>query len=150
MFAIARRKRLFRLLAAPLLLALAPSTAFAAEPGQRVRVSGELVDTWCNVSGLMFGLGTAHHQCAVWCTLGGIPVSIRDKAGNFYLILRIEEDEQSVSNPRIARIQSHEVEVDGELIERDGVKYLFITKVADDKGVINLTHAEHGIQPFGN
>lgn len=150
MVAMARWERLFRPWAPALLLALAPAAAVAAEPGQRVRVSGELVDTWCNVSGLMFGLGTAHHQCAVWCTLGGIPVSIRDKTGNFYLILRIEEDEQSVSNPRIAKIQSHEVEVDGELIERDGVKYLFVTKVADDKGVINLTHAEHGIQPFGN
>ena len=60
-----------------------------AAPGlaqsKRVQVTGEIVDTWCNVSGLMFGLGTAHHQCAVWCTLGGIPVSIRDKDGKMYL-----------------------------------------------------------------
>ena len=37
-----------------------------------------------------------------------------------------------------------------ELVERDGVKYLLVTKVADDKGVINLTHEEYGVQPFGN
>jgi hypothetical protein len=125
------------------------SGAAQAETGRRVHVTGEVVDTWCNVSGLMFGLGTAHHQCAIWCTLGGIPVSVRDKDGNFYLILRIEEDDQNVSNPRIAKIQTHEVSVEGELLERDGVRYLLVTRVADDKGVINMTQAEYGIQPFG-
>ncbi|CAN1541888.1 hypothetical protein MCEMSEM23_01798 [Rhabdaerophilaceae bacterium] len=127
---------------------LAPVSA--QQTGKHVKVTGEIVDTWCNVSGLMFALGTAHHQCAVWCTLGGIPVSIRDKDGNFYLILRIEEDDQTVSNPRIAKIQTHEVSVEGELLERDGINYLIVTKVADDKGIINMTQAEYGIQPFGN
>ena len=135
-----------RLLTTLALLALASP---AAAQGQRVQVTGEIVDTWCNVSGLMFGLGTAHHQCAVWCALGGIPVSIRDKDGKLYLILRLEEDEANAANPRIAKFQSHQVTVDGELIERDNVRYLIITKVADDKGVVNLTHDEHGVQPFG-
>lgn len=122
----------------------------AASPsGSIVRVSGEIVDTWCNVSGLMFGLGTAHHQCAVWCTLGGIPVSIRDKDGQLYLILKLENDDHSAASPRLARFQAQEVTVEGELLERDGVKYLLINQVADDKGVINMTHAEYGVQPFG-
>ena len=116
----------------------------------RVRVSGEVVDTWCSVTGIMFAYGTAHHQCAVWCALGGIPVSIKDKDGNFYMVLRIEEEEVNVANPRLVRINSHEVNVDGDLIERDGVKYLFVTKVADDRGIINMTQDEYGIQPFGN
>ena len=135
-----------RLLTTLALLALASP---AAAQGQRVQVTGEIVDTWCNVSGLMFGLGTAHHQCAVWCALGGIPVSIRGKDGKLFLILRLEEDEANAANPRIAKFQSHQVTVDGELIERDNVRYLIITKVADDKGVVNLTHDEHGVQPFG-
>ena len=132
-------------------LAQVDSAALAQAParGKRVQVTGEFVDTWCNVSGLMFGLGTAHHQCAVWCALGGIPVSIRDANGALYLILRIEEDEENASNPRMARFQTHQATVDGELMERDGVNYLIITKVADDKGVVNMTHAEHGVQPFG-
>ena len=129
--------------------AQAQGTAQAPARGQRVQVTGEFVDTWCNVSGLMFGLGTAHHQCAVWCALGGIPVSIRDKDGALYFILRLEEDEANAANPRIARFQTHQVTVDGELIERDGVRYLIITTIADDKGVVNMTHAEHGVQPFG-
>ncbi len=64
-----------------------PTAATAAE---RVRVSGELVDTWCAISGIMFAYGTAHHQCAVWCAVGGIPVSIRADDGTFYMVLRLE------------------------------------------------------------
>lgn len=120
-----------------------------AEP-KMVQVTGEVVDTWCAVTGIMFAAGTAHHQCAVWCAVGGIPISIKDKDGNYYMVLRIEEDDQNVANPRTVKIQSHVVTVNGELVERDGVKYLFVTKVADDKGIVDLTHADYGIVPFGN
>ncbi len=121
-----------------------------AQDGRRISITGEIADSWCTVSGLMFAKGSAHHQCAVWCALGGIPVAIRDAEGALYLILRIGDDSDSVANPRIARLMAHEVTVDGELLERDGVKYLLVDQIADDKGVINLTHDEHGIQPFGN
>ena len=63
----------------------------------------------------MFGYGTAHHQCAVWCAIGGIPVSIHGDDGNVYVVLRIEGDDASVANPRIVTIQTHQVTVDGDL-----------------------------------
>ena len=132
------------------LIAGALLAAPAAAQSSRVQIKGELVDTWCSVTGIMFALGTAHHQCAVWCAVGGIPVSIKDKDGNYYMVLRIEEADSNSANPRFVKIQSHEVSVDAELIVRDGVKYLFVTKVLDDQGVVNMTHAENGIQPFGN
>ena len=59
------------------------------------------------------------------------------------------EDDTSVANPRIVKIQTHVVTVHGDLFERDGVNYILVTKVADDKGIVNLTHEENGIQPFG-
>lgn len=121
--------------------------AEAAAP-KRVTVSGELVDTWCYVSEIMFSVGTAHHQCAVWCAVGGIPVSIKDANGDVYIILRIE-DEDPVGNPRVVKFQTHEVTANGDLYERDGVRYLVVTQVADDKGVVNMTHEDYGIQPFG-
>ncbi len=136
------------LLGAALLGAMLPAPANAQSA--RVQVKGELVDTWCSVTGIMFAAGTAHHLCAVWCAVGGIPVSIKDADGNYYMILRIAEDDESASNPRFVKIMSHEVTVDGELIERDGTKYLFVTQVRDDQGVVNLTHEDNGIQPFGN
>ncbi len=135
---------------AAVLLAIGLAGPALAQDGARVTVTGEIADSWCTVSGLMFAKGSAHHQCAVWCALGGIPVAIRDAQGALYLVLRIGDDSDSVANPRIARLMAHEVSVDGELLERDGVKYLLVDKIADDKGVINLTHDEHGIQPFGN
>jgi hypothetical protein len=134
-----------------LLAALAlPANHGFAQDGRRVTVTGEISDTWCSISGLMFAKGTAHHQCAIWCALGGIPVSIRDADGALYLILKIGDDEESAANPRVAKMATHEVVVDGELLERDGVKYLLVDRIADDKGVILMTHDEHGIQPFGN
>jgi hypothetical protein len=130
-------------------LALAGADASAQTQGKRVQVKGEAVDTFCHVSEIMFASGTAHYQCAVWCAVGGIPVSIKAENGDLYMVLRIEEDEASSAGPRIVRIQGSEVTVDGELFERDGVKYILVTKVADAKGVIKLTHEEHGIVPFG-
>ncbi len=124
------------------------TTANAAE-GKRVTVTGEIVDTWCYVTEIMYAEGTAHHKCAIWCAVGGIPVSIKDKDGNLYVVLRVEDDDTSVANPKIVKIQTHEVTAVGDLFVRDGVNYLLVNKVADDKGVINMTHEEHGIQPFG-
>jgi len=142
-----------RLFAIAIGLALAATAALgpaaAATPAKRVSVTGELIDTWCYVTEIMFAEGTAHHQCAVWCAVGGIPVSIKGEDGNIYVVLKVEEDATSVANDRIVRIQSHRVTVDGDLYERDGVRYLIVTKVADDHGIVNLTHEEYGVQPFG-
>ncbi len=133
-------------LAAGLLGAAGASAQTAAK---RVQIKGELVDTWCSVTGIMFAAGSAHHQCAVWCAAGGIPVSIKTADGAYYMVLRVADDDNSVADKPFVKIQSHEVNVDGELIERDGVKYLFVSKVLDDAGVVDLTHEQNGISPFG-
>ena len=136
-------------------IGLAVTTALAAglistgAHAERVQVTGEVVDSWCSISGIMYAYGSAHHQCAVWCAVGGIPVSIKTKDDAFYMILRVGEDDRNVADPRIVKIQTHEVSVDGELIARDGVNYLLVDEVADDKGIVNLTHDEYGIVPFG-
>ena len=119
-------------------------------PAKRVQISGEVVETWCSVSAIMYAYGTAHHQCAAWCTAGGIPVGLKDKDGTFYVILKIEPDDSNVANPTLAHFLSHDVTVDGDLIARDGVNYLLVTKVTDDQGVVNQTHQVNGIVPFGN
>ncbi len=126
----------------------APVANAAAAPA-RVTVTGEIVDTWCYITEIMYSVGTAHHQCAVWCAIGGIPVSILGDDGKVYMVLRIEGDDTSVANPTIVTIQTHKVTVDGDLYQRDGVNYLIVTTVADDHGIVNLTHEDYGIQPFG-
>jgi len=126
---------------------LMAASANAATP-KRVQITGEIVDSWCYITEIMYGLGTAHHKCAIWCAVGGIPVSIKGTDGKDYMILRVEGDDTSVANQKIVKIQTHHVTVDGDLYERDGVNYLIVNKVADDKGIINMTHKEYGVQPF--
>ncbi|WP_204248194.1 hypothetical protein [Kiloniella spongiae] len=126
------------------------TTAIAATSPQRVQIEGEIIDTWCYVTEIMGDAqGTAHHLCAVWCAIGGIPVSILGDDGQVYMVLRVENEDTNVANPTIVKIQTHKVIVDGDLYERDGVKYLFVDQVADDKGVVNLNHEDYGIIPFG-
>ncbi len=143
------RMKVILRLAAGAVLALALYGAAAAGQAKRVKITGEIIDTWCYVTEIMYGLGTAHHQCAVWCAVGGIPVSVLGDDGKVYVVLKVEGDDVSVSNPRIVKIQTHKVTVEGDLYERDGVRYLVVTQVADDKGIVNLTHEEYGVQPFG-
>lgn len=126
---------------------LACGDALAA--GKRVKVSGEIIDSFCAVSGIMYGYGTAHHQCAVWCAVGGVPVGILGEDGKAYLILKVEGDDANVAPRTLVNIQTHKVTVDGELHVRDGVNYLLISQVLGDEGIVNKTHAEHGIVPFG-
>lgn len=137
------------LCAAVVVFAAAFTAPVDAATPKRVQVSGEIIDTWCYVTEIMFALGTAHHQCAVWCAVGGVPVSILGEDGNVYVVLKVEDDGNNVANPKIVDIQTHKVTVDGDLYERDGVRYLIVTQVLADGGIVNMTHDEYGIQPFG-
>lgn len=132
---------------AALAVAIPPSQG--ANTARRVKLTGEVIDSWCQTTGIMYALGTAHHQCAIWCAVGGIPVGLRTGDGTIYTILRVEHDQINVANPRLLRLQSHEVSVEGDFIARDGLRYILIDQVMDDHGVVNQTHADNGIQPFG-
>ena len=115
----------------------------------RVTVTGEVIDSWCYLTEIMYPLGSAHHQCAIWCAAGGIPVGILDDDGRVYIVLKIEDDSNSVANPTVLEIQSHRVTVEGDAFERDGITYLTIDRVINDEGIVNLTADDYGIQPFG-
>ncbi len=123
--------------------------ASAANSPKRVNITGEVIDTWCYVTEIMFAEGTAHHQCAVWCAVGGIPISVLGEDGKVYVVLKLEDSDQNVANPASLKVQSHKVSVNGDLYVRDGVNYLFITQVEDDHGIVNLTHEDYGVVPFG-
>ena len=116
---------------------------------ERVTITGEVIDSWCYLTEIMYPLGTAHHQCAIWCAAGGIPVGILDDDGQVYIVLKIGDDTDNVANPSVLDIQSHRVTVEGDSFERDGITYLTIDRVIDDEGIVNLTADEYGIQPFG-
>ena len=138
------------LLAGLVCLALgAGATPAQAAAGQRVKVTGEVIDSWCYLTEIMYPEGTAHHQCALWCAAGGIPVGILADDGTVYTVLKLGDDSTSNANPKVLEIQSHRVSVEGDLYARDGINYLLIDRVVDDQGIVKLTHDDYGIQPFG-
>jgi hypothetical protein len=114
---------------------------------ERLTVTGEIIDSWCYLTEIMYPLGTAHHQCAIWCAVGGVPVGIVDDQGKVYIVLAFGDDQTSVASPAVLEIQSHRVTVEGDAFERDGMAYLMIDRLIADEGVVNLTHDEYGIQP---
>jgi len=128
----------------------APAAAADAPAPKRVTVTGEVIDSWCYLSEIMWALGSAHHQCAVWCAAGGIPVGILGEDEQVYIVLKREDDANVLENPRIMRVQTDKVTVSGDLYERDSVKYLAIDQVIDNEGIVNYSHEEFDIQPFGN
>ncbi len=135
------------LLAAALAAGLC-APALAAK-GERVKLTGEVIDSWCYITEIMFAEGSAHHLCALWCAAGGIPVGILGDDGKVYMVLKFEDDATSVANPTVLKIQSHQVSVDGDLYVRDGINYLVVNQVRDDKGIVKINHDEWGIQPEG-
>lgn len=141
-------REVMKLMGAALVCAGLAAPALAATP-QRVQVTGEVIDTWCYLSDIMIGEGTTHHQCAVWCAAGGVPVGILGDDGAVYVVLKVGDDSTNVANPAILEMQTHRVTVNGDLYERDGIRYLLIDEVVEDAGIVNVNHEDFGIQPFG-
>jgi hypothetical protein len=139
-------------------LALAAGLAFAvrapAEAAEttgpaRVTVTGEIIGSWCYLSEIMYALGSAHHQCAIWCARGGVPVGILGEDEKVYVVLKMQDDAAVLENPGIMKVQTNKVTVEGNLYERDSVRYLAIDKIVDNAGIVNHSHEEFDIQPFG-
>ena len=123
----------------------------AAAEGERVQITGEIIDTWCYFSGVMGGpeavTGSAHHTCALWCSAGGIPVGLLGEDGEVYMVLKIGGDDQSASGDTQLKLASHEIVADGMLYKRDGLNYLVVEEVVEDRGITNLNHEDFGVTP---
>ncbi len=123
----------------------------AAGDGERVRVTGEIMDTWCYLSGVMGGpestLGTAHHTCAMWCAAGGIPVGLRTDDGEIYMVLKLEGAGTADGSPAVLEIQSDRITADGMAYERNGMKYLIVEQIVSNEGITNVSHEDYGLVP---
>ena len=136
--------------AATLALSCGVAGSAAAAGGERVRLSGEVIDTWCYLSGVMGGaeavVGSAHHTCALWCAAGGIPVGILGDDGKVYFLLKWEGGDV-IGSGAVLDAQSARVTVDGELHRRDGLDYLLVSAVASHAGIVGRTHEDWGVVP---
>lgn len=140
---------LVRTLAVAMAGLIAAALPASAEEPKRVTVTGEVIDSWCYLSEIMWALGSAHHRCAVWCARGGVPVSILGEDEEVYVLLLVEDDPGVIGNEAVFRSQTNEVVVDGDLYERDGVKYLAVTEIVEDRGIVNFSHEDFDVQPGG-
>ena len=136
----------------PLVLSLlAACPAVAATEGERVRITGEVIDTWCYFSGVMGGpdavVGSAHHTCALWCSAGGIPVGLLAEDGTVYMVLRMDGSDETAGGDTSLHLASHTVEADGMLYRRDGLNYIVVETVTADDDIVNRTHEDFGVIP---
>lgn len=146
-----------RLLLAPAVCAglLGAAPAVAANAGaakaQVVEVKGEIIDTWCYLSGVMGGpdavVGSAHHTCALWCAAGGIPVGVKADDGTVYMVLKINGEDPLAQTDTILEIQSDVITAKGRHYLRDGVNYLVVEKVVANDGITNKNHEDFGPVP---
>ncbi len=141
---------IFYAMTAALAIFLAAAPPARADQPRRVTITGEVIDSWCYLSEIMWATGSAHHQCAIWCARGGVPVGILGEDEQVYIVLRVEDDTDVIGNHGIMRIQTNEVVVEGDLYERDNIKYLAIDTIIDDHGIVNYSHEQFDIQPFGD
>ena len=135
-------------------VALAATLSFGpalAAQGERVRVTGEMIDTWCYFSGVMGGpdavVGTAHHTCALWCAAGGIPVGLLADDGTVYMVIKWQGSADVADGGTLLSVQSHRLTADGIHYERDGIHYLVVEDVVEDEGIVNLSHEDYGVTP---
>jgi hypothetical protein len=138
---------------AGLLALVAPVAANAQTKPKPIEIKGEVIDTWCYLSGVMGGpeaiVGSAHHTCALWCAAGGIPVGVRAEDGTVYMVLKLKGEDPLEQSDTVMEIQSHTITARGQHYVRDGVNYLVVEKVVADAGIVNPTHEEYGpVPPF--
>lgn len=127
--------------------------AAAETAGERIRVEGEMIDTWCYFSGVMGGpeavVGSAHHTCALWCAAGGIPVGLLADDGTVYMVLKLEGADPLAEPETLLTVASHRLEADGLHYVRDGVNYIVVEDVVEDSGITVLNHEDFGpVPPF--
>lgn len=127
------------------------SLAFSATEAKPVEIKGEIIDTWCYLSGVMGGedavVGSAHHTCALWCAAGGIPVGVLDEDGKIYMVLKLQGEDSLAKTDNIMEIQSDVITAKGMHYVRDGVNYLIVEDVIANDGITNLNHLDYGSVP---
>ncbi|NND49229.1 MAG: hypothetical protein HKN60_03145 [Rhizobiales bacterium] len=130
---------------------LATLPALAAVEGERVQIRGEVIDTWCYLSGVMGSgdavTGSSHHTCALWCAAGGIPVGVLAEDGTVYMVLKWEKTDRLAKDDTIMHVQSDRITADGIVHARDGINYLVVEKVVANDGIVNLTHEDYDVVP---
>ena len=116
-----------------------------------IEIKGEVIDTWCYLSGVMGGedavVGSAHHTCALWCAAGGIPVGVLTDEGEIFMVLKYEDQDVLEKTDTLMEVQSDVITAKGLHYMRDGVNYLVVERVISNDGIQVLNHLDYGSVP---
>jgi hypothetical protein len=93
-------------------------------PGQRVSVSGEIVDTKCFLGVMVPGSGTTHRDCASLCLRGGIPPAILTHSVDGDSPLMLLAGREPELRRRTAELAGDLVEATGTIQRRGGWRVL--------------------------
>ena len=118
-------KTTLKVLTAVAVLGSLPLTMSAQPKGERVTVSGEVVDMWCYLEG--GDRGPAKKACATACAKAGNPIGILDSAGNLYVAAGLK-DHQPAQSLLIGKM-SDNVTVTGTVVKKGGVQMIYIDTV---------------------
>src|SRR5881397_1154225 len=94
----------------------------AQRKGERVTITGEVVDLWCYLEG--GDRGPAKKDCATACAKAGNPVGVLDAKGNLYVAAGLK-DHQPAQSLLLNRM-SDQVTVTGTLGRTGGVPMIYI------------------------
>ena len=102
------------------------SLPLLAQPkGERVTITGEVVDMWCYLEGGDRGL--AKKACATACAKAGNPIGILDAKRNLYVAAGLK-DHQPAQTLLLDKLSS-DVTVTGTLVRKEGVQMLYVDSV---------------------
>ena len=97
--------------------------SLAAQPkGERVTLTGELVDTWCYLEA--GDRGAAKKACATACAKAGNPMALVDAKGILYLISGLKSHQPG--SALLAEKMSETVTLTGILVPKGGVQMLYV------------------------
>jgi hypothetical protein len=93
--------------------------------GERVTVTGEVVDMWCFLEG--GDRGPAKKACATTCARAGNPIALVDAKGNVYVAAGLKDHQPAQA--LLLDKMSDEVTVKGTLVKKGGVQMIYIESV---------------------
>jgi hypothetical protein len=100
-------------------------TGLAQPKGERIIVTGEVVDMWCYLEG--GDRGAAKKACATACAKAGNPIGIVDAKGNLYVAAGLKDHEPAQT--LLINRMSDEVSITGTVVKKGGVQMIYIGTV---------------------
>jgi len=110
-------------------LVIAAALAVAALPlraGEKVTVTGEVIDSACYIK--MGAKGEGHRECAQKCADAGIPLALLEDGTNKVVWVASKADAES-PNKELRAHAARKVTVTGEYAERGGARILVVESV---------------------